>query len=331
MSIEKHPTRSGWYYVKHYPQGRSGKVERIPIEGYGPAQAVDNRLKAAKGTTPTTTATHPRLAAILDDYLLWVEQNQAAATYRHKRDRLPKFIIPALGHYRVQDLSQRILDQYGQQMTRPMYRADLIHIMALIRWMVKRQYAAPLTWKPELPTVVSKIKPLPDTAGILATIAAIPYESVRMLFTLQLYTGLRPNEIKRLTWENYQEDAFILAETKTKQPQLIPIPEHLQPWFNDHKKQQGWVFESIKKKGSCWSNLHGILAAAAKKTGQHLSPHMLRHASAIYLLEATGDIYQVASHLRHSRVTTSEIYLRRTATKKRAAVESIVDYVNPTE
>ena len=218
--------------------------------GQSVAQAeIDKAIKEAKGT-PATTVTTPRMIDVVDDYLAWVQKNQAAMTYRNKSERLPGFIMPALGKYRVQDLNQRILDQYGETLTRAMYRYDIVHLMALIRWMVKRQYAVPLTWKPELPTIVSKIKPLPSPADIMETINAVASETCRQLFLLQIYTGLRPIEIKRLRWEDYRHDCFVVQHTKTHEPIVVPIPEHLQEWYTQHERESGWVFESSRRKGS---------------------------------------------------------------------------------
>lgn len=327
MSIETHPTRPGWYYVKYYPEGRNKPPRRTPVESYAKALALDKAIKEAKGS-PQQITTRPRLETIAEDYLLWVKQNQAERTHFNKCGRLRKFILPALGKYRVQDLSQRILDEYSQRLTRAMYRQDIVHLMALIRWMIKRQYAAPLDWQPELPTVISKIKPLPSAAEILATIAAVKRESARMLFTMSLYTGLRPGEVRQLRWENCRENTIILLKGKNKIPHAIPVPAPLQEWLEANRKKEGYIFTSSTGKNRPWDNLHGMLALAAKKTGTHLSPHMLRHASATLLLEATGDIYQVQQHLRHTRVTTTEVYLRHSAEKKRKSVDLLEKLLN---
>ena len=47
-----------------------------------------------------------------------------------------------------------------------------------------------------------------------------------------------------------------------------------------------------------------MLDAIAQKVGLKINPHLLRHASATLLYEATGDIYAVQHHLRHSKVVT---------------------------
>jgi len=60
MSIEKH-SRPGWFYVKHYPEGRRGKPERLPIEGYE-AATLDMSLKVSKNIQPELT--FPKLSEL---------------------------------------------------------------------------------------------------------------------------------------------------------------------------------------------------------------------------------------------------------------------------
>jgi integrase len=321
MSIEKHTSRPGWYYVKHYPRGRKFPAERTPVEGYEKAARLDQRLKELKLSPLGKLASRPTMATIVDDYLQWVEKNKRPTTYRNKNYRLVKFIIPALGHYRVADLSQSTLDNYGKNLSPSMYRADLIHLKALISWMIKRNMAERMTWDPELPTVEEQLKPLPSPEQIIAALNAVPYEQVKMLFWFALLTGLRPDEARRLEWEYYGGDCIGLKKRKTGPPEMIPIPDSLQPWF-EAKQSTGYVFKSPKfiSGNHPITSLHGILTKAGKSVGVQISPVTLRHASATYLLEITDNIHQVQKHLRHTRVTTTEKYVRRLADKKRHSV-----------
>jgi len=57
---------------------------------------------------------------------------------------------------------------------------------------------------------------------------------------------------------------------------------------------------------------------------KNISPHVLRHTSAMLVLQATGDIRKVSLWLGHSDIQTTEIYLRADPTEKLAAIENIV-------
>jgi site-specific recombinase XerC len=58
-----------------------------------------------------------------------------------------------------------------------------------------------------------------------------------------------------------------------------------------------------------------------------LNPHLLRHASATLLYEATGDIYAVQHHLRHSKVATSQIYTRFSVKQKQKIMGTLIEHV----
>lgn len=55
---------------------------------------------------------------------------------------------------------------------------------------------------------------------------------------------------------------------------------------------------------------------------KHVSPHVLRHTSAMMVLQATGDIRKVSLWLGHANIRTTEIYLRADPTEKLEAIES---------
>lgn len=57
---------------------------------------------------------------------------------------------------------------------------------------------------------------------------------------------------------------------------------------------------------------------------KHVSPHVLRHSSAMLVLQATGDIRKVSLWLGHANIRTTEIYLRADPTEKLDAMESVV-------
>jgi integrase/recombinase XerD len=57
---------------------------------------------------------------------------------------------------------------------------------------------------------------------------------------------------------------------------------------------------------------------------KHVSPHVLRHTSAMLVLQATGDIRKLALWLGHTDIQTTEIYLRADPTEKLEAMDAMV-------
>lgn len=59
-------------------------------------------------------------------------------------------------------------------------------------------------------------------------------------------------------------------------------------------------------------------------SGKRLSPHVLRHTSAMIVLQATHDIRKVSLWLGHSSLTTTEVYVRADPGEKLEAIEAVV-------
>lgn len=57
---------------------------------------------------------------------------------------------------------------------------------------------------------------------------------------------------------------------------------------------------------------------------KQVSPHVLRHTSAMIVLQATKDIRKVSLWLGHSSLTTTEVYVRADPTEKLEAIEAVV-------
>jgi integrase len=321
MSIEKH-SRPGWYYVKSYPNGRNGKVQRDLIEGYEAAQALDESLKRNKYNPPPVL--RPRLENIVDEYLVWADRYLAAETLVGKRQRLKSHIIPKLGKLRPAEIDQIVLDDYGKNHTAINYRGDVSHLLALISWASKRKLCDRLNFKPELPVYSAPIKALPDVPDVMKFLDAVQKPEHRVCMEMMLYTGLRFHEAKNLKWDNFETDHFMVRKTKTKRDRIVWIPAHLTQWFDDNKLESGYVFSWDGGK-TPWCGILRPINSARKASGVYLTPHMFRHLAATIFYQHNNDLYAVSKMLGHSRVTTSEVYARYAADISKQATNAI-DY-----
>jgi integrase/recombinase XerD len=57
---------------------------------------------------------------------------------------------------------------------------------------------------------------------------------------------------------------------------------------------------------------------------KRVSPHVLRHAAAMLILQATGDIRKVSLWLGHADIQTTEVYLRADPTEKLEAISALM-------
>jgi len=92
------------------------------------------------------------------------------------------------------------------------------------------------------------------------------------------------------------------------------------------------LFLNVRNQAMTRSGFKYILQKHTRKATEYcptleeknISPHVLRHTSAILILQATGDIRKVSLWLGHADIQTTEIYLRADPTEKIEAIEAIV-------
>lgn len=336
VSMRPHKTLPGWYTLDYRPNGAKGKREREHYESYDVAMAQKTILEGGPLQQDTV---HPRLADVVDEYLAWCADNLSDSTLDGKRRRLKKHIIPAIGQFRVKDLNQRVLDGYFKGRSKSVRLVDLSHIKALIRWMVQRRYAAPLTWEPEVPKYNPRVKQLPLPEDIIAFVNSLKKPIHREACWLMLQSAVRWGELQHLRWERYREAKPILVEeegraygvwvrmgeillNKTKTDQDEPITFPITPWWDENRKAEGYIF-SVRH-GGMMSAINRRLKEHSDRTGIKMTPHMFRHACGTYLYEQTGDIRAVQMQLRHSKLSTTEIYVRKSVVRKRESSKTLV-------
>jgi integrase/recombinase XerD len=85
--------------------------------------------------------------------------------------------------------------------------------------------------------------------------------------------------------------------------------------------------EPLSRWGVAYVLKHHAEAAGRKCPSllrKRLSPHVLRHTSAMIVLQATHDIGKVSLWLGHSSLATTEIYVRADPGEKLEAIEAVV-------
>jgi len=325
MSIEKHPTREGWYYVKYYPQGRNHPPQRRRVEGFDAAYQLDQAIKQRK--LKAEPVTHPRLEMIAEGYLEWAKKNLAGATYQTRERRMRNYILPFFGSYRVCDLNQQLLDRYAATVANCTYHTDLNALLALTTWMRKRDYCDPLHFKPERPRMNPRKQVFPTFERIIDAIESMDKPVHRVMFYMMLFSALRWNEIRNVRWENVsiKDGVYKLAETDIED--VLPIPAPVLPWLKENQKESGPVFEG-RTKGQPYTYLWKIWKQAGEHIGLRISSHTFRRCAANHLYKMTGDIHLVQRLLRHKKVQTTLRYIEHSQEAHERGLNMLVDFAN---
>ena len=160
----------------------------------------------------------------------------------------------------------------------------------------------------------------------------------RAMLHLTICAGLRVSELTGLRLEDVASQAATVRVCgKGRRERTMPL------WKTTARALRAWLAVRgqvpasevfVNARGQPFSRwgvahvlkCHGITArrTCASLARKRLSPHVLRHTSAMIVLQATHDIRKVSLWLGHSQLTTTEMYVRADPSEKLEAIEAIV-------
>jgi integrase/recombinase XerD len=145
----------------------------------------------------------------------------------------------------------------------------------------------------------------------------------RAMFELMYAGGLRVSELLDLTLSRVSfAESYLRVTGKGSKDRLVPIGETSvwylgkylredRPKLANPKKTVNWLF--LNNKGGRLSRQYfwKLVKTEADRLGlANVSPHVLRHSFATHLVEGGADLRSVQIMLGHSKLGTTEIYLK---------------------
>ena len=192
----------------------------------------------------------------------------------------------------------------------------------------------PKTWQ-RLPRVLSKQQTItliesvdPDDPLFLRN---------RALLELLYATGMRASELAdlELAGVNFQI-GFIRCIGKGRKERVLPLwkstAKTLSKWIAGNQLREGEVlFPNARRSPLTRSGVEKRLRNAVKKAGEtcpslkskRISPHTLRHTTAMHLLQSGVDITLIAMWLGHESIETTHIYMTTDLRMKEEALKSL--------
>ena len=153
----------------------------------------------------------------------------------------------------------------------------------------------------------------------------------RAMFHLCYAAGLRVSELTSMTLESLVGPEFrsVRVMGKGRRERELPLwnetIDALGSWLAVRPTLEcRWLFVSARGRALSTdgvSYLLGKYVAEASKlvpslADKHITPHCLRHSSAMAILHATGDIRKVSLWLGHASIKSTEAYLNATPAEK---------------
>lgn len=166
------------------------------------------------------------------------------------------------------------------------------------------------------------------TIDELNTLAATPCDRpiMKRASLFSALTGMRHSDIQKLKWKEIIKDGehyrILFTQQKTKGVQYMPISDQAYQLCGERGEPDRLVFEGLQDPS--WINKpleRWIKAAGITK---HITFHCFRHTYATLQLTNGTDIYTVSKMLRHTKVTTTQIYAKIVDEKKEQAADTIV-------
>lgn len=145
-------------------------------------------------------------------------------------------------------------------------------------------------------------------------------------------TGARVSELRMFTVQSVN-DGHLDIVSKGQKLRRIYIVSALQKdavaWLERLGRGSGYVFSHDGKKPMSSRGISLGLKRLAKKYGVNqdvVYPHSFRHRFAKNFIERNPDISLLADLMGHESIETTRVYLRRTASEQRDAVDAAIDW-----
>ena len=170
---------------------------------------------------------------------------------------------------------------------------------------------------------------------VLRFLAAVAMPKHRVILTVCYAAGLRISEAVRLTLAAIDSRRMVIrvAEGKGRKDRYVMLSPQLLAILRDYwrtarpKQPKQWLFPGDLPDQPISPCAVEIACRAARhqcNIGKPVTPHTLRHAFAVHLLEAGADLRTIQLLLGHRSLSTTARYLRL-ATTKVCAIASPLD------
>ena len=133
-------------------------------------------------------------------------------------------------------------------------------------------------------------------------------DEVRPCVAIGFYTGLRRQELLGLRWENidFTRKTIYIPKTKTEQPRTLGLTTDIERISQGLNPQPSGLVFSVTEQ-----QLKYQLNKASAKSGLgHVRPHNMRHSLSVNFLNRGGTLEHLQRLLGHSKITTTQRYLR---------------------
>ena len=240
-----------------------------------------------------------------------------------------KRLKPHFGHLRPQDIKRQTCREYAMMRSRRVKPGTIIKelcvLRAALRWQDKNTPA--VFEMPSTPPPRDRSLTREEYRAFRDAAASMPH--IQLFIVAAYSTAGRAGAVLELTWErvDFGRGMVQLAtqdEHGNKGRALVPMTDTLRAALEQAQEAalSDYVIEwagrrvlSVKK---------GFKTAAARAGLDDVSPHVLRHTSAVHMAEAGVPISEISQYLGHSSTRVTErVYARYSPSYLRRAASAL--------
>jgi integrase len=282
------------------------------------ALRADNRADAER--TLADQLRKPTGKTVADIVKVYLEEKSGARSHEAMRYSW-KALEPHFGHYRPDQITPALCKAYAK--SRKVSAGTIIKDLGMLRTALKGKGAE--IWLPSSPPPRDRYLTRSEFDRLIKA-TSLPH--IRLFIALALATGGRAGAILGLTWDriDFGKGQIRLADGSTggKGRAAVPMNASVRTALETaYKGRTGdWVIEwggrpvrSVKR---------AFREACARAKLEAVTPHVLRHTAAVWMIEAGASITEVAQYLGHSDTrTTFRVYARHSPDHLRNAAKAL--------
>jgi len=232
-----------------------------------------------------------------------------------------KALKPHFGHYKPEQIDKDMCRSYAAK--RDVSAGTIIKDLGFLRTALKGTGAQ--FWFPPSPPPRDRYLTRAEFENLLNA-TSLPH--IRLFITLALATGARSGALLDLTWSrvDFIRGVITLSDGRSggKGRSTIPINKTARAALETaHKGSRSeWVIEWA---GRRVKSVKRAFREACTKAGlEGVTPHVIRHTAAVWMIESGASITQVAQYLGHTDTrTTYRVYARHSPDHLREAAKAL--------
>lgn len=255
-------------------------------------------------------------------HLRWLRASGAAENTVEDREKLLTRMDRVLPYGVEQATEDELADFLGQFVAVQTKATYLTHIRGFYRWATDP--ARPLLDFDPSATLkrprVPEGTPRPVTDDELARILTIPAPWIAPI-VLAAFGGLRCFEIAPLRRQDITADLITIRYGKGGKPATVDT--HPMVWRHVEPLPKGPLIRKVKGEPADATWLSQRIAYQIRKVGVEATAHRLRHWFGTNVLAGCGNLRVVQEALRHSNLSTTQVYTKVNPDQRRAGVQSL--------